>query len=486
MRNDTIGYLHTANQKMLFVLGLVLCAGLAVLALPRRYALAPILAVACYVPFYGDALEIGPFHFTPIRVMIALAVLRVFLRGEWLSIRMNGLDWTVFLWGTWNVTSGLLHADPTGAVVLRLGVTYNVWGIYFPVRAFLRSSDDLTAMAKTLALVLIPVAAEMVYEKFTVENLFYSMAGTPISPEIREGRIRALGAFGHSILGGTLGATSFPIVIGLWNTHRCLAMLGTAACLTIVIASASSGPILSLASGVVGMLLWHCRQSMRGLRWAAVATYGALDVVMNDPAYFVLARIDLAGGSTGWHRAELIRSSLQHLSEWWLYGTDRTRHWMPTGIPADPNHTDITNHYLSMGVVGGLLQMALFIACLVLAFGYAGRIARPLIDSVASRWLVWCCGAALAAHAATFFSVAYFDQSFVPLYLLLATLGSAWSMSRDEHREREPSASAGDGHGARQARAIADAPKFSDSYWKRRTSRIRCLRRKSSTNSARE
>ena len=371
----------------------------------------------------------------------------------------------MFLWGTWNVTSGLLHANPTSAVVLRLGVTYNVWGTYFPARAFLRSSDDLTAMAKTVAWVLVPVAAEMVYEKFTVENLFYSLAGTPISPEIREGRIRALGAFGHSILGGTVGATSFPIVIGLWNTHRRLAIVGALACLTIVIASASSGPILSLAAGVFGMLLWQCRQSMRVLRWAAVATYVALDVVMNDPAYFVLARIDLAGGSTGWHRAELIRSSLQHLNEWWLYGTDRTRHWMPSGIPADPNHTDITNHYLSMGVVGGVLQMVLFIACLALAFSYAGRIARPENESGTPRWLVWCCGAALAAHATTFFSVAYFDQSFVPLYLLLATLGSAWSMSRDEEHEREPATRTGAGPAVRRGRAIVDAPKFRDSYW---------------------
>lgn len=448
---------------MLFVFGLVICAGLAVLIVPRRYALAPLLAVACYVPFYGDALEIGPFHFTPMRMVIALGVLRVVLRGEWLAIRLNGLDWTVFCWGAWNVASGLLHADPTGAVVLRLGVTYNVWGIYFPTRAFLRSYDDVTAMAKTVAWVLIPVAAEMIYEKSTVDNLFYSLAGTPLAPEIREGRVRALGAFGHSILGGTLGATSLPIIMGLWNTHRRIAIAGVLACVAIVIASASSGPILSLATGLCGMLLWHWRQSMRALRWVAVAGYVGLDVVMNDPAYFVLARIDLAGGSTGWHRAELIRSSIQHLDEWWLYGTDRTRHWMPTGIPADPNHTDITNYYLSMGVVGGVLHMVLFIACLALAFSYVGRIAGKAKALNDPRWAVWCCGAALAGHAATFFSVAYFDQSFVPLYVLVATIGSAWSVSREEQRGEEPVERAGAVSAFDRDQAFADAPVFQNS-----------------------
>lgn len=417
---------------MLFLFGLMLCAGLAVFAVPRRYALAPLLAVAYYVPFYGDTLDLGPFHFTPMRVLIALALLRVLARGEWLAIRLNGLDWAVFVLGFWNVASGMLHADPASAVVLRLGGTYNVWGIYLPTRAFLRSYEDLTAMAKTAALVLMPVAAEMLYEKVAVENFFYALAGTPLSPEIREGRVRALGAFGHSILGGTLGATSLPIVMGLWNTNRRLALAGALACLTIVIASASSGPILSFAAGACGMLLWNFRRRMRVFRWAAVVAYVTLDLVMNDPAYFVLAHIDLAGGSTGWHRSELIRSSLQHLDEWWLFGTDRTRHWMPTGIPADPNHTDITNYYLSMGVGGGLPQMLLFVACLAIGFSYVGRMARAPGTAQNPRWLVWCCGAALGAHATTFMSVAYFDQSFVPLYSLLASIGAAWSVFRQE------------------------------------------------------
>ncbi len=64
-----------------------------------------------------------------------------------------------------------------------------------------------------------------------------------------------------------------------------------------------------------------------------------------------MARIDIIGGSQGYYRAQLIRSSLEHLSEWWATGTDYTRHWMSSGIYANNRHTDITNHFLAMGVM---------------------------------------------------------------------------------------------------------------------------------------
>ena len=93
---------------------------------------------------------------------------------------------------------------------------------------------------------------------------------------------------------------------------------------------------------------------------------------MKAPAYYLLARIDLTGSSTSWHRAALIDMALGHLSEWWAFGTDHTRHWMPYGVPWSDNHSDITNYYISMGVNGGLPLMLLFIAILAKAF-YAGR-----------------------------------------------------------------------------------------------------------------
>jgi hypothetical protein len=151
--------------------------------------------------------------------------------------------------------------------------------------------------------------------------------------------------------------------------------------------------------------------------------------MMNDPVYFLMARIDITGGSTGWHRAELIRSAIEHLNEWWAVGTDRTRDWMPTGIHASDYQTDITNFYLQMGVWGGLLLMFLFVAGLWVAFSEIGRTLRARSDIRAhDQFMLWTLGSIMFGHAANFFSISYFDQTVVFLYLVFACIGSLRNM----------------------------------------------------------
>jgi hypothetical protein len=164
------------------------------------------------------------------------------------------------------------------------------------------------------------------------------------------------------------------------------------------------------------------------MRIAAIIIYILLEIFMKPPAYYLLARIDLTGSSTGWHRAELIHTAIKHLDEWYLSGTDYTRHWMPTGVSWNENHTDITNHYLSYAVLGGLPLMGLFIMALWFGFRYVGKALTqsPQADS-AQNFRIWCIGAALFTHAATCISVSYFDQSFVFLYMNLAISGSLYA-----------------------------------------------------------
>ena len=138
-----------------------------------------------------------------------------------------------------------------------------------------------------------------------------------------------------------------------------------------------------------------------------------------------MARIDIVGGSTGWHRSRLIESAFEHFGEWWLTGTDYTRHWMATGVSYSGNHTDITNHYLMSGVLGGLPLMLLFILILWTSFTYVGQALRQTpLPSQQQQFLVWSVGAALFGHAITCMAVAYFDQSIAFLYVTLAAAGA--------------------------------------------------------------
>jgi hypothetical protein len=171
--------------------------------------------------------------------------------------------------------------------------------------------------------------------------------------------------------------------------------------------------------------LWKIRQHRRLLCWSAVVLIIVLNFVMNAPVYYLFSYIDITGSSTGWHRARLIESTIDHLSEWWLAGTDYTRHWMPTGIGANDNHADITNVYIMMGVIGGLPLMLLFVRVLTSAFVALGRMLRDTQDDPSDvQFLVWTLGAILFGHAMTFFSVDYFDQTIVLYYLALAAVSS--------------------------------------------------------------
>lgn len=397
------------------------------MVLPRRWAPLPLLVGACYI-VREQSVEVGPFHFTLLRLLLAGGMLRVVMRREWPTGGINSMDWWMLVWAGWALTSSFFYKNPSAEFVFRLGLIYDAFGIYFLIRIFCQSFEDVELLSRMIVILLMPVAAEMIYEKLTAHNLFNLLGGGWQDSSIRDGKIRARGPFAHAILAGTIGAVNLPMICSLWQNHRKLALVGFFVCFTMIYTSASSGPILSGMAGVGALFMWHYRDRMKWIRWLAVFCYIFLDFVMIDPAYFLLARIDLTGSSTGWHRAELIRSAGSNLSEWWVAGTDYTRHWMPYGVSWSPDHSDITNHYLQMGVIGGLPLMFLFIAILFTGFSLVGKTLQQFPELPKNHlFMMWSLGACLFAHAMTFVSVSYFDQSFVFIYLILAIIVSAWS-----------------------------------------------------------
>lgn len=396
---------------------------LALLLLPRRWAALPLLAGACFVT-RAPAIDIGGATFTVLLLLVLAGMARVAIRREWIAGGANQLDAVMMAWGVWTVASGAFHSHPAVPLVLRVRTLYEAWGLYLLFRVFCRSRDDLRFLAGMLALILVPVAAEMVAERLTGTNFFGRFGGVPALSAVRNGVVRSQGPFAHSILAGSVGAVCLPLTVGLWHRQPARSIIGISACAAMVITSGSSGPLLSTAAGLGALLLWPLRGRMWLVRWTATAIYVSLAAVMNRPAYFLMSDIDLVGGSTSWYRAELIRSAFAHFDEWWLVGTDYTRHWMWTGLAADPNQVDITNHYLAMGVLGGALLMSLFIWMFVTGFQNVGTAIRSDATDK-NMFLCWAVGASLFAHAVTCVSVSYFDASVMFLYLTFAATTAA-------------------------------------------------------------
>jgi hypothetical protein len=397
------------------------------LVLPRRYAFVPVMVAGCYMTL-GQALLISGFHFHLLRLLIVCGLARIVIRKEFSGIRLTGIDGVLIPWLLMTCFLYVLVDGTNVTAAGRIGDAYDVLGIYILVRASIRTIDDIAAVTKACALVIIPLGLLFLVESVTGRNPFSALGGVALLSEIRNGRVRCQGPFLHPILAGTFAATAIPPLVGLLvsgNGSRLLAALAILSSTIIVITSGSSGSVTAFILGTAGLICWWCRKMMRLIRWGMVFGLLVLAAVMKEPVWFLIARVsDLTGGG-GWYRSALIDAAVNHFDEWWLFGTGYTAHWMATGIIANENSADIVNQFIAQGVRGGLLTLVLFIWLIVKCFKCIGTAVSSKADySEPARFLMWSIGCALVGHVASFFSVSYFDQIIIFWYLLLGMIAA--------------------------------------------------------------
>lgn len=409
-----------------FALAFFLCCAIALLTVQRRWAPVPLLVGCCYMTI-AQGIELGAFSLPVYRMLLLVGLVRIVIKKEGLVDFGNLVDKLIFFLIGWIILAGFFR-DPNfgGGPVYASGVAFNLSVVYFLIRAWCRDLEDIVGIVVITAFLLAPIALEMLMERQSGKNLFSVFGGVPAEVMLREGKLRAQGPFRHPILAGTVGAVCTPLFIGIWRRSRLASMVGITSGVIITFMSASSGPLMSLIAAIFAVIMWRFRHFTRHARIVAIAGYFALQLYTGEPGYYVMKRIDLSGGSTGWHRARLIESAFEKLDEWWLFGTDVTRHWMPTGVSFSPHHTDITNYYLGFGVIAGLPAMLAVVMILFVCFVWVGKYCR-LAEATryeSYSFLVWCIGSGLFAHSMTSVSVSYFDQSLVFFWMNVAIIAS--------------------------------------------------------------
>jgi O-antigen ligase len=157
---------------------------------------------------------------------------------------------------------------------------------------------------------------------------------------------------------------------------------------------------------------------MRVFRWGLAFALVSLHVVMKAPVWSLIARVNVVGGSSGYHRYELVNQTILHFRDWWLLGAKDTEQW---GYLMH----DTANAFVDAAVTGGLLGLVLFIVILVRTFRCVG-LARKAANGERQRQLrYWAWGSWLLATVVSFFGITYFDQSQVVWYSLLALVSVA-------------------------------------------------------------
>jgi hypothetical protein len=421
---------------------------IALLSVRREYAPVPLLVGCCYMTM-GQGLELGAISLPMYRMFLLVGLIRVIMKGESLVGGLNRVDKLVITLMAWMFFASLFHEyEPGSGPLYTLGIIFNITLIYFLVRIWSGSVDEVVSLVAAVGFVLLPVAVEMVVEQAVGKNLFSSLGGIPETVIERNGRLRAQGPFRHPILAGTVGATCLPLMLGIWRSNRFAAMIGAAASVMMVLASASSGPVVSLLVGAGVVMCWRFRRHAKRAVWAGVAGYILIELISTRPAYHVIVtRLDFTGSSTAYYRARLIDTTVKHFSEWWMFGTDYTRHWIPSGIGsvlANGKHIDITNYYIGFGIAGGLLAILLVLAiirrCLADVIEHVNDDEGE--DAHGEKFMIWCLGASLFSHAVSALSIAYFDQSQTFFWLSVATLSSLLAV-HGKSASREPVADSG-------------------------------------------
>lgn len=431
------------------LLGILLCLAVAQLSLPRKWAFMPLLIAACHLG-NGELFS----QISPPRAMILLGLARAAMTGNLVWNRENRVDVAVAIFAIVALlVSAVPRADVPSPFSQNLGLILNVAGTYLYGRAYLSGEGVLIRFTSGLAVIVVALGSMLVLEQRTGKNPYSSLGIKSEFVNVREGRNRAMGPFRHPILAGTAGATSMPLMLILFRRRRALALIGMGGCLMAVLGSSSSGPLAALAAGTVAMSLWRYRDRVRTIKWAVIFALVIMHFVSTRGVWYLMAHMDLVGGSTGYHRAKLIDSALGDFSSWWLAGTDYTRTWMFSGVSWSDRHTDLTNYYLHIGVIGGIGLLGALLWILFVSFQFLGR--RYLVAPVTSQaeperydvtFHAWCLGSAIFAHAVSFLSVSYFDQMYVLFYLALGivpglfapSVGALEASTQDEFRDGLP------------------------------------------------
>jgi hypothetical protein len=406
----------------------MLLAGALILFLPRKHVMAAFLAAALLIPI-DQMLVLGPFHFPMLRLLIALAWPRMLARrlaGERIfSGGVNGLDKSVILWTVFTAITTVALWQDTAALNNQAGALYTIFGLYFLFRFFIRDEEDVLRVIRVLAYVSAVIALIMISEHITDRNPYVLLGGsrawTRETLMVREGGLRAMGPFQHPILAGVFGAISLPLYIALWlrdRTGRSSALIGVLASNTITFASQSSTPALAYSGAILALSMWPLRKYMRLHRWALVIVLIGLHLVMKAPVWALIARIDVTGGSSGYHRYMLVDQCIRHFGDWWLFGVKETSSW-------GWDMWDLANQYVAVADTSGLVPLILFVAILVFAFKYLGRARKAAEGERRQELFIWSLSAALFANCVAFFGISYFDQTMVFWYLLLAMIWAA-------------------------------------------------------------
>tara|TARA_R110001599_G_scaffold170724_3_gene361084 strand:+ start:273 stop:1616 length:1344 start_codon:yes stop_codon:yes gene_type:complete len=391
---------------------LIVCV-IATLAVPRKWAAFPLVILMMAIPS-AQRFVVADLDFNFIRLVVITGFLRVLIRKEYLGFQIQLPDKAVVLWMIWAIIAFTMLREGFSGFITRSGYMLEAVGCYFLGRVYLRDMFDLRRLIVLMGIASIPMVCVFLFERFNGRNLFAQFGGVPEFTKVRQGRLRCQGPFSHPILAGIFWANIVPWLGAMWFTRaipRTMLAFYIVCILGIIVNTASSTPIMSLIFSVIGFIFYFYRRYMNYVRWGLVTMAITLHLVMEAPVWHLISRVNVVGGSTGWHRFHLMDKAVENFWEWWAIGVESTAHW-GWGL------FDVTNQYVLEGVRGGILGLILYVFFLGSIFWLLGKAMRHA-NSKAELIILWASGTMVFVNVAGFFAVSYFGQTESAFFLFL-------------------------------------------------------------------
>jgi hypothetical protein len=398
----------------------MLIAIVLILVVSRKNVISPFLLAFFTIPL-GQLIVIGGLHFPVLRILILAGIVRIIISPKTESegifpLGFKAIDRWVVLWTTFALIIVSLQWMELPAFVKYAGDFLDTLGGYLVVRFFIPDRDAVRRAIKVLAVVCVIHGAGMINEHFTQKDIFNYLGGVGIDAEVRDGHVRAGGLLG-TIQSGTFGGVLVPLFIWLWTEKkaRIAAFAGFAGATAMVVMSYSSTSFLAYASCLLALAFWPLRGWMKWVRWGLVAVLVGLHLVMKGPVWSIIEHIDVANGSSSFHRYMLIDTFIRHFGDWWLLGTRSNGSW-------GWEMWDTCNQFVAVGLTGGLLSLIAYIAVLKRSFAELGDALKRSRESKPEQWFLWCLGSSLFANVVAQFGINYMIQLQMILFPLLACI----------------------------------------------------------------
>jgi hypothetical protein len=463
MRTLTFGGGSAASVFSPVVMVIILLAGILILVLPREKAIVPFFMTAIIIPM-DQVLVIGSLHFPMLRVLILFGLARILKDGNFgkaaFSGGFNKIDKAMIVMTVFTLIDGILLWRQVGQVVYQLGMIITYLGSYTVVRYLIRNEVGVMRALRAWAYVAFVLALVMIGEHVFKKNLLFlaiggARASVSIDTMVRDGSLRARGSFLHPILAGTFGGFGLPLMVGLWwksRKDRPVAILGAISSFAMGLAASSSTAMMGMVGGLIGLFFWGMRKNMRTARRWLIGVLAIIQVWLAMRGRFiwhVIVDVDFTGSSSSWHRFMLVDECVRHFLNWALVGTQSYGSW-------GWEMWDLSDQYVAIADVSGLIPVVAFMVTIVMAFKYIGWARKMAEGDRAQEHFIWAIGASVFANVIAFIGISYFDQTIVGWYAVLAMVCAVSLPARTAKTAPSPAFSGV--YGARPAAATAAAP----------------------------